>query len=90
VLHAARFFDSFFLKVSVDHFSQNRYIPIGNAPGGGVDISSFSGKEAWRQKETFLKYRQSKAPRLPRFGGKGDVPAKNKDLTPILLEWNQR
>jgi hypothetical protein len=34
-----------FLKVSVDQFSQNRYIPIRNPQGGGVDTSSFSGKK---------------------------------------------
>jgi hypothetical protein len=35
------------------------YIPINNQQGGGADISSFSGKNAWGQKETFVKYRQS-------------------------------
>jgi hypothetical protein len=34
------------------------YIPIRNPQGGGVDISSFSGGEAWGQKETFMKYKQ--------------------------------
>jgi hypothetical protein len=42
VLQTAHFFESFFLKVSVDQFLQNRYIPINNPKGGGVDISSFS------------------------------------------------
>jgi hypothetical protein len=44
-VETAHFFDSFFLKVSVDPFSQNRYIPIRNLQGGGADISSFSGKK---------------------------------------------
>jgi hypothetical protein len=35
------------------------YIPINNPQGGGEDISSFSGKKAWGQKETLVKYRQS-------------------------------
>jgi hypothetical protein len=35
------------------------YIPIRNPQGGGADISSFSGEEAWDQKETFLKYRRN-------------------------------
>jgi hypothetical protein len=30
-----------------------------NQQGGGEDISSFSGENAWGQKETFTKYRQS-------------------------------
>jgi hypothetical protein len=40
------------MKVSVDQFSQNRYIPISNRQspinnpeGGGVDISSFHRKK---------------------------------------------
>jgi len=37
---------SLFLKVLVDQFSQNMYIPIKNPQGGGADISSFSGKIA--------------------------------------------
>jgi hypothetical protein len=47
------------MKVSVDQFSQNMYIPINNPKGGGEDISSLSGKNAWGQKETYVKYRQS-------------------------------
>jgi hypothetical protein len=39
MLQAAHFFDSFFLKVSVDQFPQNLYIPINNHSGGGADIS---------------------------------------------------
>jgi hypothetical protein len=39
-------FDSSFLKVSVDQFSQNRYIPINNLQGGGADISSFGEDKA--------------------------------------------
>jgi hypothetical protein len=42
------------------------YIPINNQQssivnemGGGADISSLSGKKAWRQNETFVKYRQT-------------------------------
>ena len=31
----AHFFDSLFLRVSVDQFSQNRYIPIRDPKGGG-------------------------------------------------------
>jgi hypothetical protein len=58
-LQAAHFVDSFFLKVSVDQLSQNLYVPIKNQQGGGVDISSFSWKEDWRQKDTFVKYRQN-------------------------------
>jgi hypothetical protein len=69
----AHFFDPFFLKVSVDQFSKNRYIPISNAQGGGVGISSFSGKKAWSKKETVVKYKQSEAPAHPvktgRHGG---------------------
>jgi hypothetical protein len=53
------FFDCFFLKVSVDQFSWNLYIRIRNPQGGGADISSFSGKKAWGQKEMLVKYRQS-------------------------------
>jgi hypothetical protein len=45
VEQTAHFFESFFLKVSVDQFSQSRYIPIRNPQGGGADISSFSGKK---------------------------------------------
>jgi hypothetical protein len=47
----------------------NRHSSINNPLGGGVDISSFSGKHAWGQKETFVKYRK----------------AKDKDSTPDLL-----
>jgi hypothetical protein len=36
--------DIFFLKVMVDQFSSNRYIPINNHQGGGVDISFFQKK----------------------------------------------
>jgi hypothetical protein len=36
---------------------QNRYISIRKLQGGGVDISPFSGKKAWRQEEAFVKYR---------------------------------
>jgi hypothetical protein len=32
------------------------YIPINTPQGGGVEIPSFSGKKAWGQKETFVKY----------------------------------
>jgi hypothetical protein len=39
----ARFFDSFFPKVSVDNFHR---IDILQSLGGGVDISPFSGKKA--------------------------------------------
>jgi hypothetical protein len=46
VLQTPHFFDSFFPKVSVDQFSQNRYIPINNLQGGGPDTSSLSGKES--------------------------------------------
>jgi hypothetical protein len=35
------------------------YISINNPQGGGADISLFSGKKAWGQKEMFVKYRQS-------------------------------
>ncbi len=56
-------FDPFFLKVSIDQLSQNLYIPIRNQQGGGPDISSFSWEKAWGQKETFVNYRQSEAPR---------------------------
>jgi hypothetical protein len=59
VEQTAHLFDSLFLKVSVDQFSQNLYIPIGNPQGGGADISSFSWEKSRGQKETFLKYRQS-------------------------------
>jgi hypothetical protein len=33
------------MKVSVDQFSQNGYVPIRNPQGGGADISSFLGKK---------------------------------------------
>jgi len=33
--------------------------PINNQLGGGEDISSFLGKNAWGQKETFVKFKQS-------------------------------
>jgi hypothetical protein len=46
-------------NVSVDQFSQNIYIPINSSKGGGVDISLFSRKKAWGEKETFVKYSQS-------------------------------
>jgi len=36
----------------------NHQSTIINHEGGGVDISSFSGKKAGDQKETFAKYRQ--------------------------------
>jgi len=55
VLQAAHFF---FLKVSVDQFLQNLYIPIKNQRGDGGDISSFSEKKARGQKKTSVKYRQ--------------------------------
>jgi hypothetical protein len=45
VEQAAHFFDSFFLKVSVDQFSQSRYIPIGNPRGGGAGVSLFSAEK---------------------------------------------
>jgi len=45
VEQTAHFFDSFFLKVSVDQFSQNMYIPINNPQGGGAGISYFSGEQ---------------------------------------------
>jgi hypothetical protein len=45
VLQAAHFFESLLLKVSIDQFSQNRYIPITNPQGGGADVYSFSGKK---------------------------------------------
>jgi hypothetical protein len=60
----ALFFNSFFLKVSVDLFSQNMYILINNPQGGSADISSFSGEKAWGQKETFEKYRQNQRQRF--------------------------
>jgi hypothetical protein len=43
-LQTSHFFDYSFVKVSVDQFSENRYIPIRNQQGGGADISSFPGK----------------------------------------------
>jgi hypothetical protein len=55
----AHFFNSFFLKVSVDQCSLSRYISTRNPQGGGADIFSFSGKKGWGHKETFLKFRQS-------------------------------
>jgi hypothetical protein len=36
VLQAAHLFDPIFLKVSVDQFSLNMYIPINNPQGGGA------------------------------------------------------
>jgi hypothetical protein len=39
-IQTALFSDSFLLKVSVDQFSKNRYIPISNPRGGDEDISS--------------------------------------------------
>jgi hypothetical protein len=42
----AHLFDPFFLKVSIDPLSQNRYIPIRNPQGGGKGISSFSGEKS--------------------------------------------
>jgi len=59
----AHFFDSFFLKVSVDQFLQSRYIPINDPQGGGADISSFSGNKDRCPKEMFLKFRQSRGKR---------------------------
>jgi len=57
----------FFLKASIDQFSQNLYISIINQQssivnemGGGADSSSFPGEKAWGQKETFVKYRQQR------------------------------
>jgi hypothetical protein len=41
----AHFSDSFFLKVSVDQFPQNLYIPIRDPQDGGADISSFQAKK---------------------------------------------
>jgi len=35
------------------------YIPINNPQGGGVDISSLSGKKVRGQKEMFVKHRQN-------------------------------
>ena len=67
MLQTAHFFDSFFLKVPIDLFSQNLYIPIKNQQGGGADISSFLRKKAWGQEKTFVKYRQSEAPRPQTF-----------------------
>jgi hypothetical protein len=59
VLQAAHFFNSLFLKVSVDQFSQNRHIPIRNSHGGGTDTFSFSGRKAWSQQEILAKIGQS-------------------------------
>jgi hypothetical protein len=57
------------VEVSVDQFSQNRYIPINNQQssinnheGGGADISSFPRKEVLSKKKMFVKYRR--APRI--------------------------
>jgi len=37
--------------------------------GGGVDISSSSGKEAWGEKKTFVKYRQNQPFDSPALDG---------------------
>jgi hypothetical protein len=52
VEQTAHFFNPF-LKVSVDQFSQSRYIPIRKQPGGGADISSFSGGKSLRSEGNF-------------------------------------
>jgi hypothetical protein len=39
---------------------QNRYIPIKNRQGGGVDISSASREKARGQKKMCMKYRELK------------------------------
>jgi hypothetical protein len=51
VEQTAHFFDPSFLKVSVDQFSQNRYIRARNPQGGGADISSFSGEKSLGSEE---------------------------------------
>jgi len=38
----------------------NRQSSVLDEKGGVVDISSLSGEKAWGQKETLVKYRQSK------------------------------
>ena len=53
VLQPAHFFDYSFLKVSVDQFSLNMYIPIRNPQGGGADISSFAGEKSLGSEANF-------------------------------------
>jgi len=53
VEQTAHFLDYSFLKVSVDQFSLNRYIPIRNQQGGVADISSFSGEKSLGSEENF-------------------------------------